>query len=78
MNHIKGEPLNQGEYMGWLYEGKNASSAVALQYFENKYGYMPTEVIIGKEIDKEEILDWGLSHPLRASGKAQPKHILLR
>lgn len=61
--------------MGWLYDSKSGS-ATPLEYFEKKYGYLPTQVILSKEVEFDAE-DWGLEVVV---GKvpAQPGHILLR
>ena len=48
-----GEVLPPDFFMGWLYDPKGGSAA-PMEYFERKYGYIPTKVIMSKDVDFQE------------------------
>ena len=75
MNLIYGEQLPENFYMGVLCDGTTGSATI-LERFENRYGYLPSKVIVGEDavFDAE---DWGLE--VYSTGKKiQAKHIWLR
>ena len=53
MKIIKGEKLPPGYYLLWRVNHKEDTPESIIDYFINKYGYIPTEVLIGNKVELE-------------------------
>ena len=66
--------LGPQTWMQWFIDPKEDPNTDPFTYFEEKYGYKPTEVIVGDKVN----LDVPDSIQIVNRSVAQPYHILVR
>ena len=52
MRYTHGEKLPLGHYMTWVVEKGDTAQGI-IEYFENKYGYEPNQILVGKDVKLE-------------------------
>ena len=53
MKITKYEKLPPGYYMLWRVDNKEDTPEDIISYFTDKYGYIPTEVLVGDKVELE-------------------------